>query len=440
MAPGARPQDGTDLPGVPDGPGGNALLTTWRFLRDRRSMIPPLHEQYGDTFSLRILPGPRTLVVLSDPKDVKEVFGGDPEHLHAGKGNEILKPVMGPHSVLLTDGVEHQRARRLLMPAFSGPSMRAYEPLVASIAKAEVDRWDDGECLVTLDRMNAITLDVILQVVFGVTDEERLAVLRPKVGRMVDIASWMVLAWTYPRLFHLPPWRGYFRNQREVDELLHAEIAERRTADLEGRDDVLSRLLRAGDETGDGLSDAELRDQLVTLLLAGHETTASALSWTLHELGRDPALHARAVEAARSGDDAFLEACLKEGMRLHPVIDFVARTLTSDQVVAGRHLPRGVTVTPSIMLSHARDDSFPDPAAYRPDRFLEGSVAPGTWIPFGGGVRRCIGAAFSLMEGTVVLREVLQRFSVEAAEPSATRLRNITNVPADRAPLVLRRH
>jgi cytochrome P450 len=428
---------------IPAGPKMPAWRMTWKFLRDRQGMIPAFHEEYGDTFSLQILPGPRTLVVFSDPADVKEIFAADPSQFHAGKGNEILKPVMGEHSVLLTDDGEHQRARKLLMPAFTGPSMRAYQPLVEAIAKVEVDSWHDGDTLVTLDRMNAITLDVILQVVFGVTDEERLAVLRPKVNRMVNIDAKMLLAWSYPRLFALPPWRGYFRNQKQVDELLYAEIAERRAAhDLDGRDDVLSRLLRVGMESDGGagetpLTDAEMRDQLVTLLLAGHETTASALSWTLHELGRDPQILALAVAAADAGDDAYLEACLKESMRLHPIIDFVARTLQSDQVVAGHRLPRGTTVTPSIMLSHSREESFEDADLFRPERFTAGKIAANTWIPFGGGVRRCIGAAFSLMEGTVVLREILQRYEVNADEVAPNKLRNITNVPGDKAPLHL---
>ncbi|MCW2768731.1 MAG: cytochrome [Aeromicrobium sp.] len=431
-------QDAYDIPA---GPKTHPAVMTWRFLRNRDTLVPRLHQELGDTFSVRILPGPRTLVVFSDPADVKEIFAADPSQFHAGKGNEILKPVMGEHSVLLTDDAEHQRARKLLMPAFTGPSMRAYQPLVEAIAKVEVDSWRDGDTLQTLDRMNAVALDVILQVVFGVTDQERLAVLRPKVNRMVNIDAKMLLAWSYPKLFVLPPWRGYFKNQQEVDDLLYAEIRERRQAhDLDGRDDVLSRLLRVGDSDPDEapLTDAEMRDQLVTLLLAGHETTASALSWTLHELGRNPALLARALEAADTGDDAFLEACLKEGMRLHPIIDFVARTLQSDQVVGGRLLPRGTTVTPSIMLSHSREASFADSHTYDPDRFLTSKVAPNTWIPFGGGVRRCIGAAFSLMEGTVVLREVLQRFAVTADAVAPNKLRNITNVPADKAPLRLR--
>ena len=429
--------------GIPAGPRWPAWWTTWKFLKDRKAMIPKLHERFGDTFSIRILPGPRTFVIFSDPADVKEIFAADPSQFHAGEGNAILEPVMGSHSLLIVDDEEHRRSRKLLMPAFSGPTMKAYRPLVEAIAKAEVESWHDGDTLVTLDRMNAVTLDVILQVVFGVTDEERLEVLRPRVTRMVNINASMLLAWSYPGLFRFPPWRGYFKNQQEVDEILFTEIRERREAhDLEGRSDVLSRLLRAGEDDPDvePLSDREMRDQLVTLMLAGHETTASALSWTLHELGRNPDLLKRAVEAADSADsgDAFLEACLKEAMRLHPVIDFVARTLQSEQVVAGRRLPRKVTVTPSIMLSHSREASFADAHEYRPDRFLtQGEVAANTWIPFGGGVRRCIGAAFSLMEGAAVLGEVLRRYEVTADQPAPNLLRNITNVPGDKAPLRL---
>jgi cytochrome P450 len=428
---------------------------TMRFMRKRGPLVRDAHARYGDTFSVQILPGPRTIVIHADPADVKEIFAADPSQFHAGQGNAILRPVMGDHSLLLTDDAEHQRGRKLLMPAFTGPAMRSYRPLVEGLAKESVQGWHDGQRLVTLDAMNALTLEVILQVVFGVTDEERLAVLRPKVTRIVDIDAGILLSWIFPRLRKVPPWRGFFTNLREVDALLYAEIAERRAEHardgLEGRDDVLSRLLRAGGGDDEApLSDQELRDQLVTLLLAGHETTASALSWTLHELGKDPALLERALRAADGTGggagpgaaevtgEAFLEACLKEAMRLHPIIDFVARSLQSDQVVAGRRLPRGTTVAPSIMLSHSRESSFADAHLFRPDRFLDGGVSAGTWIPFGGGVRRCIGAAFSLMEGTVVLREVLQRFAVHTEQPTGPRLRNITNVPDDKAPVILR--
>ncbi|MGZ8718947.1 MAG: cytochrome P450 [Aeromicrobium sp.] len=429
------------LHGLPPGPKFPPLLMTWIFLRHRTRFMRKSQKRHGDTFSVRILPGPRRIVVFSRPEDIKEIFAADPSQFHAGEGNAILKPVMGEHSVLLTDDSEHMRARKLLMPAFNGASLRGYRSLVESIAKREVDSWTDGQTLVSLDRMNALTLEVILQVVFGVTDESRLERMRPLVNRMVNINASMLIAWSYPKLFTLPPWKSYFVNQQKADELLYAEIAERRDAkDLDSREDVLSRLLKVGRGEGhehEALSDSELRDQLVTLLLAGHETTASALSWTLHELGRNREVLREALKAADEGDDAILEACLKEAMRLHPVIDFVARTLKSEQTVGGWTLPRGTTVAPSIVMSHARAENFADAGTYRPRRFLDEHVAANTWIPFGGGIRRCIGAGFSLMEGTTVLREVLQRYDVVADEPSPNKLRNITNVPEDKAPVRL---
>lgn len=425
--------------GLPPGPSYPAALMTWLFLRHRSTFMHKFHERYGDTFSIRILPGPRRIVVFSRPEDIKAVFSGDPEQFHAGEGNGILKPVMGKHSLLLTDGAEHMRARKLLMPAFNGASLRSYQSIIDTIACREVDSWHDGQELVTLDRMNATTLEIILQVVFGVTDDARLAKLRPLVNKMVNIDAKMLIAWSYPKLFALPPWKGYFNNQKKIDDLLYAEIAERRAAsDLGERNDVLSRLLRVGaDDDHAPLSDLELRDQLITLMLAGHETTASALAWTLHELGRHPEILAEAITAVDAGDDAFLEACLKEAMRLHPIIDFVVRALQSRQLVAGWELPRGTVVAPAIMLAHSREENFPDAGVYRPHRFLDEHIATNTWIPFGGGVRRCIGAGFALMEGTSVLRRILQAYEVSAARTSPNKLRNITNVPADKAPVML---
>ena len=235
--------------------------------------------------------------------------------------------MMGEHSLLLQDCAEHQRARKLLMPAFNGHALREYGDLVTEVARADLATWHDGEELRALDRMNRLTLEVILRVVFGVTDERRLALLRPRVNRVVDVSPAVLFGWSVPRLRRLGPWQAARQNAYELDQLIYAEIRERRTApDLATRTDVLSRLIRAGGD-GDRLTDEELRDQLVTLLLAGHETTATALAWALYELGRDPALLARTTAAADDGDDAWLEAVLKESMRLHPVIPMVVRTL-----------------------------------------------------------------------------------------------------------------
>ena len=423
---------------LPPGPRWPTLLQSIALVRFRHQFVPAMHRRYGDVFTVRIMPKGSALVLFTRPEHAKEIFAGDPEVFHAGKGNAILGPIMGEHSLLLQDSGEHKRARKLLMPAFHGAALRSYESVVAALAAEEVDRWEPGVPFRSLDRMNALTLEVILRVVFGVTDESRLARLRPLVNKTVDISPAVLLGWGYPFLQRFGPWKATVQNQRDLDDVMYAEIAERRTAaDLAERTDVLSRLLSVDD--GDQLSDHELRDQLVTLLLAGHETTATALAWSLYELGRDPGLMSRARRAAADDDRDFLEAVLKESMRLHPVIPMVARHLMAPATIGGVELPRGTNIGPSILIGHAREDSHRDPTVFRPERFLEGEVATNTWIPFGGGVRRCIGAGFSLMEGVAVLREVLRRYDV-ALPPGATdfpRVRNITSVPRHGARVVV---
>lgn len=373
-------------------------------------------------------------MLFTRPEHVREIFAADPAAFRAGKANAILGPMMGEHSLLLQDGDAHRRARALLMPAFNGHALRGYGALVTEVARADVATWHDGEELRALDRMSRLTLEVILRVVFGVADEGRLALLRPRVARVVDISPAVLLGSSVPQLRRLGPWRAAQQNAEELDQLIHAEIRERRAApDLADRTDVLSRLIRSGADAGDTLSDEELRDQLVTLLLAGHETTATALAWALHELGRDEAVRARTLAAVDDGDDAWLEALLKESMRRHPVIPMVARTLTASATIGGIDLPAGVTVGPSILLVHASPELHEEPDRFRPERFVEGSPAPNTWIPFGGGVRRCIGAGFSLMEGVVILREVLAAYTIEALTDDRPKVRNITSVPRDGA-------
>ena len=423
---------------LPPGPRWPSLLQSIALVRFRHQFVPAMHKRYGDVFTVRVMPKGSALVLFTRPEHAKEIFAGDPEVFHAGKGNAILGPIMGEHSLLLQDSSEHKRARKLLMPAFNGAALRGYQSVVGRLAAEEVDRWTPGVPFRSLDRMNALTLEVILRVVFGVTDEGRLARLRPLVNQTVDVSPAVLLGWGYPFLQRFGPWKATVDNQRRLDEVMYAEIAERRAApDLAERTDVLSRLLRV--EGDDGLSDAELRDQLVTLLLAGHETTATALAWSLHELGRHPDLRARARAAAASGDDDFLEAVLKESMRLHPVIPMVVRHLMKPVTIGGVDLPAGANIGPSILISHARADNHRDPQAFRPERFLDGEVATNTWIPFGGGVRRCIGAGFSLMEGVAVLREVLQRYDVTlpAGVTDYPRVRNITSVPRHGARIVV---
>jgi cytochrome P450 len=459
----ARPhpvrREPVDFSALPPGPRWPSLLQTVGLIRFRHRFVPAMHRRYGDVFTVRLLPGRQPLVLFVRPEHAKEIFAGDPEVFHAGKGNAILGPIMGEHSLLLQDSAEHKRARKLLMPAFNGQALRGYADLVAEVAHAEVATWRGGEEFRSLDRMNRLTLDVILRVVFGVTDEARLGALRPRVNRTVEISPAILLGWSVPRLQRIPPWRGTVENQRELDRLIHAEIRERRqlaAGELAERGDVLSRLMLVGGGDTDEptpseprrseprrsepclsesapserpLSDDELRDQLVTLLLAGHETTATALAWALFELGRHPELLARARWAADEGDDDFLDAVLKESMRLHPVIPMVVRTLMEPVRLAGREFPAGTTVGPSILLAHDREENHPAPDAFDPERFLGHNPPANTWLPFGGGVRRCIGAGFSLMEGVVILREVLASYDVAAVGQDGPKVRNITSVP-----------
>lgn len=428
---------------LPPGPRWPALLQSLALVRFRHAFVPAMARRFGDVFTIRLVPENRPMVLFNRTEATKEIFAGDPEKFHAGKSNAILGPIMGEHSLLLVDGAQHKRARKLLMPAFRASAMTGYRKVVAEIAEAEAATWPVGVEFRTLERMNAVTLEVILRVVFGVAEERRLAKLRPLVNDTVDIKPLVLLGWGYPFLQRFGPWKRVVKVQRDLDALLYAEIRERRQApDLAERSDVLSQLLHVGDSEGEApLTDDELRDQLVTLLLAGHETTASGLAWALYELGRHPELMRKAQAAADSGDDDYLDAVMKESLRLHPIIPMVGRFLMEPSTIGGIRFPRGTSVGPSILLAHEDPENFPAPAEFRPERFLEGHVTPNTWIPFGGGVRRCIGAGFSLMEGVAILKAVLAEYDVSVLDghTDKPRVRNITSVPDRGARIVVHR-
>ncbi|MFF0494233.1 cytochrome P450 [Nocardia sp. NPDC004068] len=426
----------------PPGPRLPSVVQTVLYNRRRAPFLRAMARRYGDVFTLRMAPPyARHLVVFSRPEHVREIFAADPADLHAGEANRLLRPVMGEHSLLQTDEAAHARSRRLLMPAFTGSALRGYRDLVAEVAAAHVREWESGSTVVTLDRMNELTLAVILRVVFGV-DERGGAELAPRLRRIVDLDALTFLGWTSERLRRYGPWKRFGDNLIELDRLLFAQIARRRAAPGAGTD-VLSRLLAVGagaDPADAPLSDAELRDQLVTLLLAGHETTSSALAWALHELAAAPEIQRRARRAAVEGDDRYLEAVLKEALRRRPVIGGVVRRLTRDLTLCGLELPAGTVVATSIVLAHGDPRNHREPESFCPERFLDGGVPAHTWLPFGGGVRRCIGAGFSVLEGTVVLREILIRHALSlppGAGAEHARVRNITHVPAGGARVVV---
>jgi cytochrome P450 len=414
------------------------LAQTFLFAGHRKTFFPRLRARYGDVFTIRLVPGSRVVVVLSRPDHIREVFSTPPSIVHAGEGNTALEPIMGQHSLLLVDDDDHVRMRRQLMPAFNGAALRGYAEMIARLAREEVEAWPIGTAFRVHERMRDLTLEVILQVVFGVQDSDRLDQLRPLVEKIVSVRPIIMLGGFYPTLLKLPPWRTYLRVQQQVDEILYDEIARRRTdPELAERNDVLSKLLAAGT-----WSDVELRDQLVTLLLAGHETTATSLAWAFHELARMPDLLQAGQQAADDGNDGYLEAIAKESLRLHPVVYQVGRRLTETTELAGYRLPRGTTLMAAIGLVQGDEQNFPQVNEFRPERFLgDNPPAPGTWIPFGGGTRRCIGAGFSLLEATEILRAALRRYDIRPVrpEPEKATPRNVTLVPSRGAEIIATR-
>lgn len=439
-----RPKDtpADQLP-APPGPRLPMVLQSVLFATQRHRLLRLLHRRYGSVFAFQVFPE-RHVVSISDPGDIKELFSGPVTTFHAGEGNQVLKPVMGEHSVLITDEDEHRRIRTLLTPPFTGAALRGYRGMVADIAEREVARWPIGTPFRSHTSMQRLTFEVILRVVLGVSDGPRLDELRRTLGGVIDIGALDIFGWHNERMQRYGRWRRNQEMLRRSDELLYAEIADRRAApDLDERTDVLSRLLQTGsrDDTEDEapLTDAELRDQLVTLLLAGHETTATALAWCWHELSRSPETQARAATAADTGDDRYLEAVAKEAMRLRPVIYEVARRTTEPVTVGGFRVPAGTTIMPAIGVVQTDPAQHDDPETFRPERFLDGSTSPRNWLPFGGGVRRCLGAGFALMEATEVLRAVLTRYHLapDRTRGEQVKPRNITFTPARGARVVI---
>ena len=426
---GARTLDRETARSLPPGSRLPTLAQTFLFAGHRKTFFPRLRARYGDVFTIRLVPGSRVVVVLSRPEHIREVFSTPPSIVHAGEGNTALAPIMGQHSLLLVDDDDHVRMRRQLMPAFNGAALRGYADMIAQLAREEVEAWPVGKTFRLHERMRDLTLEVILRVVFGVTDSDRLDRLRPLVEKVVSVRPIIMLGGFYPALLKLPPWRTFLRAQEQVDEILYDEIARRRNdPELAERNDVLSKLLAAGT-----WSDVELRDQLVTLLLAGHETTATSLAWAFHELARIPDQLRAGQQAADDGNDDYLEAIAKESLRLHPVVYQIGRRLTETTELAGYRLPRGTTLMAAIGLVQGDEQNFPQVNEFRPERFLgDNPPAPGTWIPFGGGTRRCIGAGFSLLEATEILRAALSRYDVRPVrpEPEKATPRNVTLVPS----------
>jgi cytochrome P450 len=405
--------------GFPPGPTEAPVLQTARWLLRPIAFMESCRRRYGDTFSVMFQGFTTPLVMVSSPEVIRALYSERAHHLPPGR-QVTLGPLVGPRSLLLLEGADHLSRRKMMLPPFHGERMRAYEPVVHEVTERELAGWPEGVRFAVHPRMQAITLEVIERAVFGVSERGPLHdllrdLLSMTVSRELQFSVLFGRRGALDRLQEMA---------RSIDGRLLDEIAARRE---NPGDDICSLLVQARFEDGTAMGDREVRDQLMTLLLAGHETTATGLAWTLDLLTRNPGVLAR----ARTDGDEYLRAVVAESLRLRPVVPLAGRRLVTDLVADGVHLTAGTDVTPAIWLAHTRPEAYPDPYAFRPERFLSKPPSTYTWIPYGGGVRRCLGAAFAEMEMRVVLGEILQRFDLRAGARRAERVarRNVTFSP-----------
>ena len=415
-------------PSAPPGPSYPRFAQGMRMLLTEHRMLERYRRRYGDVFAIEVWPF-EPLVVVADPAEVKRIFTGDPATLHAGEGNSVLGPLVGPHSVLLLDEKEHLRRRKVLLPPFHGERMRVYGDVMRDLAEREVATWPAGEPFAVLPAMQRVTLRIILRTVFGLEEGARMDQLERALLDLLARTQVMMLPSLQRNLGPWSPWAKFLRSREAVDTILFDEIARRRAGAGDG-EDILSLLLSTD------ATDAELRDDLMTLLVAGHETTATTMAWTVERLVRHPEAQARAAE-----DGDYLDAAVKESQRVRPVLTYAMRKLTQPMEVGGYEAPAGATLGTSVTLMHRRPDLYPEPYAFRPERFV--GVRPDTygWIPFGGGVRRCLGAAFAQYEMRQVLGTMLERCVLRPHDPEPERHQRkmITFVPAKGATVLVER-
>jgi cytochrome P450 len=424
-----------------------ALTLVWSFAPTW--VMDQCARRLGDTFTIKFWPSGRKLVLVSDPVAVKSVFTAPPEVAPSAAGSSPIASIMGPSSVITLTGPEHMRQRKLLLPPFHGERMREYAEVIVQATRRSMAEWPLGEPMKLGERTRAITLEVILRAVFGV-EAERMGALREAIGGLLGPSQAVALiVYALRRPTNEPPTGTIGRALDHLDEVIYEEIARRRAqVDLGERNDILSLLLLARDEDGEAMTDAELRDELVTLLLAGHETTATSVAWAIERLVRHPDKLARLVaEIDADEGDAYMQAVISETLRVRPVVPLVIRVLQEPLRVGGHVLPTGTRVVPSIYLTNRNPRVYDAPAEFRPERFLENPPETFSWIPFGGGIRRCIGASFATLEMKLILATVLGELTPSLAARDArwarrgewNRRRAITLVPSRGTRVVWRR-
>jgi cytochrome P450 len=430
-------------PSRPPGPKTPAIIQGLRQLRDPLGFAPKIQRRYGDVFTVS-LPIFGKVVYLTSPETVKAVFTRSPTQIHSGEMMAtVLEPTVGTNSVLTLDDEPHMRQRKLLLPPFHGERVQRYGRLIREITLEEMESWPVGEPFALYPHFQRIALAAIMKSVFGVHDVERLdriEYLIEEFQKRVPLVS------LFPALRRdvgpWSPWARFLRTREALDEFIYEVIALcRRQKDEEERDDVLSHLIEARDDDGAQMNDKELRDELVGIIGAGYETTTNLLSWTVERLLRTPRALSRLRDSIAAGEDDYLAATVKEALRARPVVTSLARKLTAPARIGGFELEAGTVVFPAIAALHYREDVFPEPREFRPERFLDGKTESYAWIPFGGGVRRCIGAAFAEYEMRTVLRTVFEHTVLRAPDPEPERVkfRTVTLTPGKGTQVIMDR-
>lgn len=435
---------------LPDGPQTPALLQTMQWISRPLAFMDACAQRYGDIFTTRVVGNSNPWVFISNPQAIQEIFTADSKQFEApGNLNGILRPLLGDQGVILLEGDRHRKRRQLLMPPFHGDRMRAYSQLILDITDREIGKWEIGKPFSIRSSMQEITLQVILQAVFGLHEGQRFQQLKQLLCSLLNVtaspisSSLLFFKFLQQDVGPWSPWGRFLRQRQQVDELLYQEIQERREQIDSSRTDILSLLMSARDEQGQAMTDVELRDELMTLLVAGHETTATALAWAFYWIHKLPEVHDQLLQELDSlGDDPdpntvarlpYLNAVCSETLRIYPValITF-PRTVKLARSLMGYDFEPGTILGGCIYLTHQREDLYPEPHLFQPQRFLERQFSPYEYLPFGGGSRRCIGMAFAQLEMKLVLARVLSHLQLAVAEPRPVQpvRRGVTLSPA----------
>jgi len=418
-----------------------------RWIADPLGFQDVYSQKYGDIFTMR-LSGLGSCVVISNPQAIQEIFSQDSK-FDVGRGNALAEPLVGQNSLLLMDGNRHRRERKLLMPPFHGERLQTYAKQICLITEQVASQWQAGQPFVARTAMQKVSLEVILQIVFGLSKGERYQQLKPLLTEWLDMtdsplrSSMLFLRFLQQDWGLWTPWGQMKQRQRHVNDLLQAEIEERRTKGYEGRADVLSLMMAARDENGQPMSDEELRDELLTILFAGHETTATTLAWAFYQIHQQLDVCKKLLQELDSlGENSspmeiaqlpYLTAVCQETLRMYPVLPILFPRITKSPVkIAGHQFDTETTLMPSIYLVHYREDLYPNAQQFKPERFLKHQYSPSEYLPFGGGSRRCLGYPLAQLEMKLVLATVLSKYQLALAEDKPVKLqrRGFTLAPA----------